>query len=97
MGGRAIPLEGRRIFDGVDDLCREHIKVEVQVRSERRKYNEKKSWESKRRFRVVGIRDSDADDGYRLYITNLPVGEFSSEQVVPLYRARRVVELLFRS
>jgi IS4 transposase len=37
-----------------------------------------------------------ADDGYRLYITNLPSGEFSPKQVATLYRARWVVELLFR-
>ncbi|WP_318569943.1 IS4 family transposase [Salinigranum marinum] len=93
--GRAIPLDGTRVFDVVGDLCREHIDVEVEVRFQRRAYNERKSWDSKR-FRVVGVRDSDADDGYRLYITNLPSGEFSPEQVATLYRARWVVELLFR-
>jgi hypothetical protein len=31
-----------------------------------------------------------------LYITNLPSGEFSPDQVATLYRARWVVELLFR-
>lgn len=34
--GRAIPLEGRRIFDVGGDLCREHIDVEVEVGFKRR-------------------------------------------------------------
>jgi IS4 transposase len=93
--GRAIPLEGANVFDVVGDLCREQIDVEVEVRFQRREYNERRSWDSKR-FRVVGVRDEDADDGYRLYITNLPSGKFSPEDVSTLYRARWVVELLFR-
>ena len=93
--GRAIPLEGKRVFDVVENLYREHIDVEVEVRFQRRAYKETRSWDSKR-FRVVGVRDEDADDGYRLYITNLPRGQFSPEDVATLYRARWVVELLFR-
>jgi IS4 transposase len=93
--GRAIPFEGKNVFDVLGDLCREHIDVEVEVRFQRREYNDKRSWDSKR-FRVVGVRDEDADDGYRLYITNLPSGKFSPEDVSTLYRARWVVELLFR-
>lgn len=93
--GRAIPLEGKHVFDVLGDLCRKHIDVEVEVRFQRRAYNETRSWDSKR-FRVVGVRDEDADDGYRLYMTNLPGGKFSPEDVSTLYRARWVVELLFR-
>jgi IS4 transposase len=37
-----------------------------------------------------------ADDGYRLYIMNLPSGGFSLEHVATLYRARWALELLFR-
>jgi len=95
MAQRAIPLEGKGVFDVVGDLRREHIDVEVELRFQRRAYNERKSWDSKR-FRVVGVRIADADDGYRLYITNLPSSEFSPKQVATLYRARWVVELLFR-
>lgn len=58
-------------------------------------YNERRSWDSKR-YRVVGVLITDADDGCRLYITDLPNGEFSPKQVATLYRARWVVELLFR-
>ena len=67
----------------------------MEVWFRRREYNERRSWDSKR-FRVVGVLIADADDGYRLYITNLPSGKFSPEDVSTLYRARWVVELLFR-
>ena len=93
--GRAIPLEDKRIYDVVRDLYREHIDVEVEVTFQRRVYDGVKSWDTKR-LRVVGVRDEDADDGYRLYITNLPHDQFSPDEVSTLYRARWVVELLFR-
>jgi len=92
---RAIPVEGKQVFDVVGDLCREHIDVEVEVRFQRRAYKGKRSWDTKR-FRVVGVRSADADDGYRLYVTNLPSDAFTPEDVATLYRARWVVELLFR-
>ena len=93
--GRAIPLEGKGIFDVAGDLYRKHIDVEVEVEFQRRPYGGTQSWDSKR-FRVVGVRDEDADDGYRLYITNLPRDRFEPEKISTLYRARWVVELLFR-
>ena len=43
-----------------------------------------------------GVRDEDADDGYRLYITNLPEKKFNPGEIERLYRARWVVELVFR-
>ena len=93
--GRAIPLEDKRTYDVVEDLYRKHIDVEVEVTFQRRVYDGVKSWDT-RRFRVVGVRDEDADDGYRLYITNLPHEKFSPDEISTLYRARWVVELLFR-
>ncbi|EMA48184.1 IS4 family transposase [Halococcus salifodinae] len=93
--GRAIPLENERIYDVVGDLYREHIDVEVEVSFQRRVYDGVKSWDTKR-LRVVGVRDEDADDGYRLYITNLPQDRFDPDEISTLYRARWVVELLFR-
>lgn len=92
---RAIPLEGERIYDVVGDLYREHIDVEVEISFQRRVYDGVKSWDTKQ-LRVVGVRDEDADDGYRLYITNLPQDEFSPDEISTLYRARWMVELLFR-
>jgi len=72
--GDAIPLEGEQIHDVTDDLYRQYIDVEVEVEFERRPYAGEQSEDSKR-FRVVGVRDEDADDrDYELYITNLPRG-----------------------
>ena len=84
--GRAIPLKREQICDVVGDLCREHIDVGVEVSFQRRVYDGVKSWDTKR-LRVVGVRDED-DDGYRLYITNLPHNEFRPDEISTLYRAR---------
>jgi len=93
--GRAIPLVGEQVFDVVDRLQRKEIDVTVEVSVERRPYDGNQSVTPKR-FRVVGVRDEDADDGYRLYITNLLSDEFTLGEVSALYRARWSVELLFR-
>ena len=91
--GRAIPLEGEKIFDIVDDLSRKYIDVEVEVEFDRREYAGTQSRDTKR-FRVVGVRNEDADD-YHLYITNLRK-EFDPAELATIYRCRWEVELLFR-
>ncbi len=93
--GRAISLPERRLRDVLGDLTRELIDLTVEVSVKRRPYGEKQSVTPKQ-FRVVGVRDEDADDGYRLYMTNLPSTEFTPAEVSALYRARWSVELLFR-
>jgi len=70
----AIRLEGKQIHDVVDDLYRTYIDVEVEAEFKRGPYNGTRSLDTKR-FRVVGVRNEDADD-YHLYITNLPREEF---------------------
>jgi len=92
--GDAIPLAGEQIQDVVDDLYREHIDVEVEATFQRREYAGTQSYDSKT-FRVVGVRDEDADD-YHLYITNLPREEFLPADLATIYRCRWEVELLFR-
>jgi len=92
--GRAIPLEGKKIQNVADDLHRQYIDVEVEVSFQRREYAGTQSWDTKR-FRVVGVRDEDADD-YHLYITNLPRSEFLPCDLATIYRCRWEVELLFR-
>ncbi len=67
-------LAGEQIHDVVDDLHREYIDVEVEAEFDRRPYGGTQSRDTKR-FRVVGVRNEDADD-YHLYITNLPREEF---------------------
>jgi hypothetical protein len=78
----AIPLEGKKIQDVVDNLQRKYIDVEVEATFQRREYVGTQSWDSKR-FRVVGVRDEDADD-YHLYITNLPREEFLPSDLATL-------------
>jgi len=57
-------------------------------------YNGTQSLDTKR-FRVVGVRDEDADD-YHLYMTNLARKEFFPADLAEIYRCRWEVELLFR-
>jgi len=92
--GDAIPLEGEKINDVVDELHRQYIDVEVEVEFQRREYAGTQSWDTKT-FRVVGVRNEDADD-YHLYITNLPREEFLPADLATIYRCRWEVELLFR-
>jgi IS4 transposase len=92
--GRAIPLEGEKIHDVLDDLHRQYIDVEVEVSFDRRPYAGTQSTDTKR-FRIVGVRNEDADD-YHLYITNLRREEFLPTDVATIYRCRWEVELLFR-
>jgi len=92
--GRAIPLEGKKIQDVADNLHRQYIDVKVEVSFQRREYAGTQSYDTKT-FRVVGVRDEDADD-YHLYITNLPRSEFLPCDLATIYRCRWEVELLFR-
>jgi putative transposase len=92
--GDAIPLEGKHIHDVVGDLSRQYIDVEVEAEFKRGQYEGTRSTDTKR-FRVVGVRNEDADD-YHLYITNLPREEFLPEDLEMLYRCRWEVETLFR-
>ncbi|MFC4440092.1 MULTISPECIES: IS4 family transposase [Natrialbaceae] len=92
--GRAIPLEGKRIHDVVEELDRKYIDVEVEMEFKRGPYNGTRSLDTNR-FRVVGVLGAGADD-YHLYITNLPRDEFLPADLATLYRCRWEVELLFR-
>ena len=92
--GRAIPLEGKQLRAVLDDLDRKYIDVAVEVEFKRGPYNGTRSLDTKR-FRVVGVRDEDADD-YHLYLTNLTREEFFPADVAQIYRCRWEVELLFR-
>jgi len=78
----------------VDDLSRKYIDVEVEAKFKRGQYEGTRSPDTKR-FRVVGVRNEDADD-YQLYITNLPRDEFFPADLATLYPCRWEVETLFR-
>ena len=70
------------------------IDVRAEVSFRRRAYNGSRSGAT-RKFRVVGIWNDDAEK-YHLYVTNLPVAEYSAADIAQLYRARWEVELLFK-
>ncbi|WP_435079798.1 IS4 family transposase [Halococcus sp. AFM35] len=92
--GRAIPLEGEQVFEIAEDLHRKYVDVEVEVEFRRGPYAGTRSWDTKW-FRVVGVRNEDAND-YHFYITNLPRERFLPKDIATLYRCRWAVELLFR-
>jgi len=92
--GRAIPLEGEQVFEIAEDLQRQYVDVEVEVAFRRGPYAGTRSWDTKR-FRVVGVRNEDADD-YHFYITNLPREWFLPADIATIYQCRWAVELLFR-
>ena len=68
--------------------------MEVEVAFRRGPYEGTRSWGTKR-FRVVGVRNEDADD-YHFCFTNLPRKWFLLADVATMYRCRWTVELLFR-
>ena len=92
--GNAIPLTGRQLHDVLDDLHRDVIDVRVKMSFRRRSYNGSRSGAT-RTFRVVGVWN-DAAEKYHLYVTNLPVTDYSAADIAQLYRARWEVELLFK-
>lgn len=82
------------MHDVLDDLHRDVIDVRVEVSFRRRSYNGSRS-SATRTFRVVGVWNEDVEK-YNLYVTNLPVAEYSAFDIAQLYRARWEVELLFK-
>jgi len=92
--GNAIPLTGRQLHDVLDDLHRDVIDVRVKMSFRRRSYNGSRSGAT-RTFRVVGVWNDDAEK-YHLYVTNLPIADYSGADMAQLYRARWEVELLFK-
>jgi IS4 transposase len=92
--GNAISLTGRQLHDVLNDLHRDVIDVRAEVSFRRHSYNGSRSGPT-RTFRIVGVRNDDAEK-YHLYVTNLPVADYSASDVAQLYRARWEVELLFK-
>lgn len=92
--GNAISLEGEKLHAVLDDLHRDVIDVRVEVSFRRRAYNGSRSGAT-RTFRVVGVWNKEAKE-YHLYVTNLPVADYSASDIAQIYRARWEVELLFK-
>ena len=90
--GNSISLEGKQLQDVIDNLQRQEIDVRVELSFDRKRGSRRSAT---RTFRMVGLLD-ETDDEYHLYLTNLAEDEYSAPDIAQLYRARWMVELLFK-
>ena len=93
--GASVPLVGEKLQDVIPRLQRQEIDVEVEVKFRRRKYAGKRS-SARERFRLVGLRNEQTKE-YHFYVTNLPAERLGAQAVAAVYRARWIVEQLFKS
>ena len=91
--GRAIELEGKRWPEVAPRLHREVLDAEVELSFQRRAYRGHHRGDTLR-ARLVAVWDEE-NRQYHTYVTHLPVGALSAEEVAELYRTRWSVELLF--
>ncbi len=91
--GRAVNLVGHRLQDVIDQLQRQVLDVEVEVRFQRRVYRGHCRWTTAR-FRLVGVLDQTTNE-YHLYLTNIPPCCMNAQDVAAVYRARWLIELAF--
>jgi IS4 transposase len=92
--GNAISLTGKQLHTVLADLHRDVIDVRVEMSFRRRSYNGSRS-SATRTFRLVGVWNEE-EEKCHLYVTNLPVADYSTSDIAQLYRARWEVELLFK-
>jgi len=90
--GNSITLEGKSVQDVLDDLHRQEIDVRVELSFDRKRGSRTRAT---RTFRLVGVLNEE-DGEYHLYLTNLPVDDYSAPDIAQLYRARWEIELLFK-
>ena len=89
-------LAGENLRPAIQYLRRNTVDVMVRIRYRKRAYGGRKTGKlADQCLRVVGVRDEDTRE-WHLYITNLPVEKLSAREIGQLYRARWMVELLFR-
>ena len=89
-------LAGENLRSAIERLQRDTVDVMVTIRFRKRAYGGRKTGKlADQCLRVVGVRDEDTRE-WHLYITNLPVDRLSAREIGQLYRARWMVELLFR-
>jgi len=89
-------LAGDSLRSAIQYLQRDTVDVMVTIRYRKRAYGGRKTGKlADQCLRVVGVRDEDTRE-WHLYITNLPVDRLAAREIGQLYRARWMVELLFR-
>jgi IS4 transposase len=92
--GRKVPLLGQRLKPLLKKLKRRVIDVEVELSYRKRKYGGSRSG-AKYRCRLVGIFNEETKR-HHTYLTNIPASRLSAHQIAATYKARWLVELLFR-
>jgi len=92
--GNSIDVEGRRLQDILANLKREVLDVEAEVLFPRRTYGGHRR-RARERYRLVAIRD-DKTGKYHCYITNVPPDLLDAEAVASGYRARWLIEMVFK-
>lgn len=92
--GRKVSLLGHRLKPLLKKLKRSVIDVEVELSYRKRKYGGSRSGATYR-CRLVGIFNEETKC-HHTYLTNIPPSRLSARQVAETYKARWLVELLFR-
>lgn len=92
--GQAVPLVGERLRDVFERLQRSVLDVEVELGFQRRAYRGKRR-RGRYRCRLVAMRDRETGC-YHAYLTNIAPAMLAAEEIAYTYRARWVVELMFK-
>lgn len=92
--GLLRPRVGEKLQSALRGLKRPVIDFQVEVRFQRRAYKGKRRW-VKKQFRVVGVYNRE-EKAYHLYITNIAPEQLTAQQIAQTYRARWIVELIFK-
>jgi putative transposase len=92
--GNSVPVAGRRLQEILPALKRRVLDVEAEVVFHRRAYGGHRRC-ARDKYRIVAIRD-ERTKKYHTYITNIPPEMLSAEQTASAYRARWLIELLFK-
>jgi IS4 transposase len=92
--GRKVALAGCRLREVQKKLRRRIVDVEVEIHFRKRAYRGTRRGHSMR-LRLVGVWDEQRRD-YHFYLTNVPPGVLSAEEIARIYGLRWQVELLFR-
>lgn len=92
--GRSIDVIGKRLQDVLLHLKRDVLDMDVELAFKRRTYGGI-SRSDKFHCRLVGVKN-DETGRYHLYLTNVRPETLSAEEVGNVYRARWLIELVFR-
>lgn len=92
--GNSIDVIGKRVSEVIPKLTRQIVDVEVEIRMKRRRYEGKQRTDVVR-FRMIAVYNKE-EKKYHMYLTNIPGGILTAEDIASLYGARWEVELIFK-